>query len=123
MKKLILLLCLALVSCDFNDGSNDDDLVCTAQFVYGLVVTVKDASTGEDLEGVTITAIDGEYEETLMESGPGPVVYLGAGERPGNYTLTIQKEGFQTIVSTFINVTADVCHVVPQELSFNLQPN
>jgi len=124
MKKLFLfVLCspfLLASTCD----DDDDQIVCTQQFVYGLNVVVLDASTGNPLvEGVTVEATDGSYHETL-ELIPGlEYLFAGAGERVGTYTITITKEGFQTYISPQIVVTANVCHVNPQSLTVNLQSN
>ncbi|NBL65453.1 hypothetical protein GV828_09605 [Flavobacterium sp. NST-5] len=120
MKKIILLLIVLTLGC-----SNDDDnqRYCTEEFVFGLEVTVKNAETGANLqEGVTVVATDGNYSETLELAYYGLSTFLGAGERRGNYTLTVTKAGFQTYVSQPINVTADECHVITERVTVELQP-
>ena len=42
-----------------------DGVACTTQFVYGLVVTVKDTSTDQTVCDAVVTAISGSYRETL----------------------------------------------------------
>ena len=42
-----------------------------------------------------------------------PGGYLGAGERAGTYTLTVDADGFETAVIEDIVVDADICHVIP----------
>ena len=125
MKKLFLLFAFApllmILSCE-ND--NDDQIVCTQEFVYGLNVIVLDATTGNPLvEGVTVEATDGSYHETLQLVPGLEYSFTGAGERVGTYTVTITKEGYQTYTSSPIIVTRNVCHVITQSLTVNLQSN
>lgn len=124
MKKIFLLLActpfLLATTCD-----DDDDIYCTEEAKAGLNITIKDAVTNEILStGVTVIAQDGTYTETL-ELFPGleEFVFIGAWERVGNYTITVSKEGYQTYISEQIVVTADVCHVIPEQLIVELQPN
>ncbi|MCF6131369.1 carboxypeptidase-like regulatory domain-containing protein [Flavobacterium wongokense] len=123
MKKLFLLaFCLPLfISCE---SSDDDQIVCTQEFVYGLNVVVLDAATGQPLiEDVEVKATDGSYHEILHTNFGMEYTFLGAGERIGNYTVTVTKEGYQTYTSSPIAVPANVCHVVPQSLTVNLVSN
>ena len=45
-----------------------------------------------------------------LEVQPG--VYVGAGERAGTYTLTVEAEGFEPVTIEDIVVEADECHVI-----------
>jgi hypothetical protein len=124
MKKIILLLActpfLLATTCD-----EEDDIVCTQEAKAGLNITVKDAVTNVILStGVTVTAQDGMYTETLeVLDGDDSAVFIGAWERQGTYIVTVSKEGYQTFISSPIQVTADECHVIPQLLNVALQPN
>lgn len=90
-----------------------DGVICTLQFVYGVNVTVTDEN-GEPVSGATLTLTEGAYSETMMELGDfQPGVYVGAGERAGTYTLTVDADGFETAVIEDIVVDADICHVIP----------
>ncbi len=124
MKKIFLfVLCAPLLMASTCDNENDQ-IVCTTQFVYGLNVFVLDAESGQPLvEGVTVSAVDGNYQENL-ELIPGlEYSFVGAGERTGTYTVTVIKEGYQTFSSTPIVITSDVCHVIPQSLTVNIHSN
>ncbi len=90
--------------------------VCTAQYVYGLTVRVTDENS-DPVVGATLTLTEGEYVEVI----PGPPgtgveleggIYLGAGERPGTYTLTVEKSGFKPVTIENIVIEADECHVI-----------
>ena len=124
MKKIFLLLActpfLLATTCD-----DDDDIYCTQEAKAGLNFTVKDAVTDEVLStGVTVVAQDGTYTETLeLFPNSDIAVFIGAWERVGTYTVTVSKEGYQTYTLELIVVTADVCHVIPQLVTVNLQPN
>lgn len=124
MKKIFLLLActpfLIAMTCD-----DDDEIYCTQEAKAGLNITVKDAVTDELLStGVTVIAQDGSYTETLEDFPSDEVsVFIGAWERVGTYVVTVSKEGYQTFTSEPIVVTADVCHVIPQLVTLELQPN
>lgn len=124
MKKLfffITLSCLFLLSsCE----DNDDQIVCTDQFVYGLNIIVLDAASGNPIfQDIEVKAVDGTYQE-ILELVPGlEYTFVGAGERAGTYVVTVTKAGFQTFTSAPIVLTRDECHVIPQSLTINLQPN
>src|SRR6218665_1718186 len=127
MKKILLLSLLATAllttSCNSTDDENDP-INCTQEFVSGLHVTVLDNTTGQPLvEGVTATAVDGTYTETLELVTGLENLFIGAGERVGNYTITVTKSGYQTYTSSPITVTRDVCHVITQSLTVNLRSN
>lgn len=124
MRKLYLLFMfvplLLISSCEPN---NEDPIFCTQEFVYGLNVTVNDASTGLPLaEGVVVKAVDGTYQENLYNLVGQDGTFYGAGERIGVYTITVTKEGYHTYTSSPIGVPANVCHVITQSLTVNLQP-
>ncbi|MEO5776947.1 MAG: hypothetical protein ABIQ27_08575 [Flavobacterium sp.] len=125
MKKLFLLFMLTpLLITSSCENDNDDQIVCTAEFVYGLNVIVLDATTGNPLvEGITVEAVDGTYHETLQLVPGLEYAFTGAGERAGTYTVTITKDGYQTYISSPIILTRNVCHVIPQSLTVNLQSN
>ena len=96
------------------------DEACTEEFVFGLVITVNDAATGAGLNQVVITAREPSYSEVLAATTSAGV-YQGAGERVGSYTLTVEKDGYQTVVTDVITVEANECHVITQARTFSLQ--
>ena len=124
MKKLFLLFMLTpLLITSSCENDNDDQIFCTQEFVYGLNVVVLDAISQQPLvEGVQVKAVDGAYQEILYNLSGLEYTFFGAGERIGTYTITVTKEGYQTFTSSPIEVPANVCHVIPQSLTVNLQP-
>ena len=119
MKHLFyVLLLVTLTACQ---QKQDDTINCTEIFVSGLNIKVTDAITGEIIsEGITVLAEDGDYSEELAFTFES---YIGAGERPGNYTITVSGENYTTEVVGPIEVLADECHVIPQNLEIALTPN
>jgi hypothetical protein len=96
MKAILLFTCflgvvLLLGACN-DETLVEPSLPCTAEWVRGLHVEVRDAETGLPAAcGATIIAQDGAYVETLdvfvspcMPRDSAAWAY-GAGERPGDY--------------------------------------
>jgi hypothetical protein len=90
--------------------------------VYGLAVTVQDASTGRRVCDAQVTAVSDSYRETLMAFGsPEDCSYAGAGERAGVYDLSASKAGYATATMSSVRVDADVCHVIPTRVTLELK--
>lgn len=120
MKIMIFCSFLLFLSCTFN---NADEIQCTEEARAGLNITVKNAVTNQVLgNGITVTAKDGNYTETLEFFDANSPVFSGAWERAGTYIVTVSGVGYITFVSGAITVAADECHVIPQQLQVVLQP-
>lgn len=117
---LSILPLLILSTCEEDD---DKQIMCTEEARAGLNVTVS-LGTISSLSGADITVIakDGNYSETLSYYNELDPIFSGAYERPGNYILTVSKEGYQTYISGVISVTRDECHVIPQKIHVTLLP-
>jgi uncharacterized membrane protein len=120
-------LTLAVASCDLVDN---DDVICTDHFEYGLSVAVQDSLTGAPAaSGARLIARDGAYADTATvpagapDSDPDSGVLQAAGERPGTYAVTVEKSGFLTWQRNNVIVAMDDygCHVVPVQLTARLQ--
>ena len=112
---------LVLLSGCYQSGTVEP-IVCTAQFVFGLTVTVVDQSNGDPIaDDATMTIRQGSYEEVVTDSWDGSTM-SGAGERPGTYTITIEHPGYETWTQTGIEITADDCHVIPVLITAQLVP-
>ena len=96
-------------------------MACNLNLVYGLVIVVTDSSSGAPLGGVeTIVEVrDGAYVDTLPPFGPNE--YSGAGERPGTYSVTVQRSGYRVWRRDGIRVREDECHVIPVRVNARLQ--
>lgn len=99
-----------------------DQIVCTASFAYGISVQVQDSVSGAAAaSGARLVLRDGAYVETVDQS-LGGVSLSGAGERPGLYSVTVEKTGYHDWTRTNVRVTADECHVQGVSLTARLQP-
>lgn len=125
MKSKFLATLFTLLICISGCKSDDDfsTITCNEQFVFGINVTLIDATTSNKITtGVTLSIKDGNYEETLM-THDSIDSFWGAGERPGNYIITVTSNNYQTYVSNPIQVLSDECHVITEILEITLQPN
>ena len=115
MLMLVSMMCLLVPGCfRFDDG-----VFCTEIFVSGVNVSVTDEN-GDPISGATLTLTEGDFSETMIELRAGE--YVGAGERAGTYTLTIEAEDFEPVTIDDIVVDADECHVIPVMLEVSLTP-
>ena len=96
-------------------------VACNLNLVYGLTIVVTDSSTGAPLGGVqTVVEVrDGAYMETLPEIFPNE--YSGAGERPGTYSVKVQRPGYRVWQNDGVRVRKDECHVIPVTVNARLQ--
>jgi hypothetical protein len=115
-----ILIALGAAGCESSRWS--DGVACTAQFVYGLAVTVQDKAAGQRICDAEVVAVTGSFRETLPAFGPPEsCTYAGAGERPGVYELRASKPGFQLATVTGIRVYADQCHVIPARVTIEME--
>jgi len=121
MKSLVLSLFILCAGC-FCNGDDDELVICTQQFVYGLQVSVTNAATNSGItDGIVVIATDGDYNEELMNH-PNSDNFVGAGERPGNYIISVtgvQYESFTTDV-ILVEMTDDGCHVDTEIVNIGL---
>lgn len=120
MRNKLLAGVLAITLTSGCDDVFDPGPACTADFRYGLNITVRDGSGAPAAQGSIGIARDGDHEETLEVIGAETMA--GAGERPGTYDVTISKTGYITWSAESVTVTADECHVIPVTLQANLVP-
>jgi hypothetical protein len=109
-----LLLLLAFVgACRMPD-------MCTLNYVYGLNIYVSDRSTQASLvDGSTVVvASDGSFVDTVTAFAG---TFNTAGERPGRYTVTAERLGYQKWTQANVVVRDDGCHVEPVSLHARLQ--
>jgi hypothetical protein len=100
--------------------------LCTTEARAGIQVNVRDALTGDPAaEGAIAYAQDGAYVDTLhaLPTLPPqlPLTLVGVFERPGVYTVVVQKAGYREWRRTNVVVTADECHVITVTLEARLE--
>lgn len=103
-------------------GGNPFGGSCTTEFVYGVTVTVLDADTGDPIaDGATLTIRDSGYVEVVAQSFDGRTL-SGAGERPGRYSLGVERAGYQEWTQDGVVVIRGDCHVTPASTEARLSP-
>jgi hypothetical protein len=109
--RMVGLFSLVLGSCGI---LSSEDTVCTSISVPALRVSVVDSLTASPIDGVPIKvlAVDGVFRDSIVSTS-FRYAHL-AHERPGTYSLEVSGPGYRTWLQERIEVTTDVCHVVPQ---------
>jgi hypothetical protein len=99
---------------------------CDTGIAPAIVVEVRNANTGEPAAaGALGTVRDGTYMDSLYQysfAGAVPLSLAGADERPGTYTVTIEKAGYETWTVTGVTVGDSNCHVETVNLTAELAP-
>lgn len=121
LSAILFLTVLPAVECDLpNPFIPDDGQVCTTLYAYGISAQVTDDATGDPINNAVLTLTDGDYSEVMQAFPPGG--YVGAGERPGNYTLTIEVPGVATGTIDDLDLGFDGCHVIGVALDIRVSP-
>lgn len=97
---------------------------CTPSIEPAITVTVSDAQTGTPLKA-TIIVKDGNFQEELKLRGvtaAGQIIYGGAFERLGVYTVITSRDGYETFVIEEVKVDQDECHVITRNIKVALKP-
>ena len=98
-----------------------DSRFCTGEFVYGVSVEAMDSTTSEPVtEGLTGTLVDAGHTEVMEVIGNRLV---GAGERPGNYSITVSALGYEAWNRSGIEVHSGDCHVTTVHMQARLTPS
>jgi hypothetical protein len=106
-----------------------DPVVCTANFKFGINITVVDSATAEPPSEATLLATSGTFTDSVgprapvqtVANGPLVLVLSTAGERAGLYSVTVRSPGYRDWTRTGVRVTADECHVRSVSLTARLQ--
>tara|TARA_Y100000296_G_scaffold82291_1_gene111179 strand:- start:684 stop:1448 length:765 start_codon:yes stop_codon:yes gene_type:complete len=127
------------IKVDINEQTADDeytltisDLVdeggvaCTATVEDGLLLSVTDQTTQMPIAcGVTASVTEEAYSETVMVDDTDCVdddLIAMLEERPGFYSLTVQKQGYQDYQVDNVGIGKDLCHVLTREFNVELIP-
>jgi hypothetical protein len=119
---VIFVSAVAAAACSSAGPSGPGSIACTAQFVYGLAVTVQDKASSQRLCDAEVVAVSGSYRETLRVFGAADsCTYSGAGERAGVYEVQATRAGFQVATVSDVRVAADECHVIPATVTMVME--
>jgi hypothetical protein len=113
----------AACSGDLVSGQSEIPVSCTANFVYGVRVTVTDSTNGlapTSIAKVVVRDVNGTYADS-GQTNTTFNMYLGAGERAGTYRVSVTAPGYRDWSVSPITVTRNTCHVNPVGLTAVLQ--
>lgn len=104
----------------------EEEGACLLNVVNGIEVTPVNEFGNPVSDSVTAVIIDGSYIDTLrtFHSNTGELLYpmmYGATERPGNYTLLITSDYFETYLESNIIVSSTSCHVITETINVQLK--
>lgn len=121
MNRIALLACGVLLPATLSGCDILDPGACTTDVHPGIVVQVRDAATQEPaVSGATGVISDGSYTEELQSLSVNLLELVGALERAGTYTVTIDKPGYQQWKQERVRVRDGRCHVQTVTLQANL---
>lgn len=97
---------------------------------FAVEMTPFDVETGDHLYGPLRGAVvDGDYVDSLQASawqvtdtGLVPGSFSAAWNRPGTYTLTIERDGYRPFSGSGLRAIRDVCGVAPVSIKVELVP-
>lgn len=123
-QRLALRALLALGSAAALSGCDIVGVACTDELRFSVMVTVRDAATGEPAaRGATGRS---EHESgTITEFSASGGLHLDGNwnrELPGSHTITIRKPGHLTQVA-HADVDADRCHVKTETVEVEIAPD
>ena len=124
MRRAALGVCLfvlaAAAACE--RASDPDPVICTAIAVSSLNVTVRDVATSARVCDAAVTAVLGGATFELRRSGSAEAcTYAGPEERAGVFEVRVSRAGYAPAVVSNVQVGADVCHVIPVQLTVDLR--
>jgi hypothetical protein len=119
---------LMLGGCDFLRLT--DPVMCPGVISRAIEVEVRDARSGQPAaHGAVGIAQEGDFVDSLRVVGwmstPSPeaaVLLGGVEERPGVYSVRVEKQGYLPWARTGVAAREGVCGVMTARLQANLEP-
>lgn len=126
-----LALLLASLGCashgDDNDAPTGGGVLCPLWIAPGIMIEVRDVVTGMPAacgsSGKAESAGLIEPLETGVDCAATPdFLYLSGIDRPGTYTVTIERPGYQAWIRGGIEVVGGVCGLITVQMRADLVP-
>lgn len=114
MNRIALLACGVLLPATLAGCDVLDPGICTTDVQPAIVVQVRDAATqAPAASGATGVVRDGSFTDPMqpLDLGENALELRGALERPGTYTVTIDKPGYRQWEQQGVRVRDGSCHV------------
>lgn len=93
---------------------------CTAEGKHGIIVRVRDAATGAGICDAVVVVRDGAYNARLT---PVACSYVGAGERPGVYSVEVLHPLYvrRDLAGVAVADGGTCDHVITREIAIDLE--
>lgn len=118
---LLLVVTVTLLVSACSDTSHRDEIVCTTQLVPGIVIEIRDASSGASIaETAEGEAIDQDGVQYAFEAVGDSVAT--AYEAPGVFVVNVRHDGYVDWSVGGVLVESDECHVITEFLTAFLEP-
>lgn len=114
MSKHALWLALSLLACSC---SGDEGVDCNPVLRWSVIVRVVDAAGEPVADAVVKYSLEGLPERSCMSTTDG--TYYCAQEEQGRFVITAVRGDERG--EARVNVRADVCHVVPENVTLTLE--
>ena len=106
-------------------GCGTDPVLCTDSIEPAITVRALEAGTGQNVtDGAQGTVSEDTYVDSLrpahFDAAQRVLLLRAADERPGTYGLFLERDGYQSVSLSGIEVTMGECHVntVPVNVTF-----
>jgi hypothetical protein len=100
---------------------------CYSELVYGVGVSIVDASTGLPITHGTgkVVVSEGAYADSVVftEDERCSNTAALAGERPGVYTVEVVLDGYRRFIESDVRVRDGECHVSTAHVVARMQPD
>lgn len=103
---------LALFACE-------EELACTDLYAFSVTATVASAGGGALENVVGSYTVDGGEAKACEDFGQGD--FVCGGEEKGHFVVTFEADGHEAQTQE-VDVAADECHVIGEQLAFELEP-
>jgi hypothetical protein len=112
---------LVLAACGTEPGA------CAGSIVPGITVLAVAAGSGDNVtHGVRGTVSEGTYVDSLRPAGfdmeQRVLLLRAADERPGTYDVFVERDGYQAVSLSPVEVTVGECHVNTVPVSVTMVP-
>ena len=122
-RKTVSAVVVGVILAGCESATEPTDPACTAIAISSLNVTVRDRATSQRLCDASVVAVQAGTTHELRLVGTSPsCAYAGPEEVPGAFELRVGRAGYSSVVVPNIQVGRDECHVIPVQVTVDLQP-
>ena len=121
---------LCMLGCAVASGCNLADVSCPQIAAPAVLLQIREAGTGfPAADGARGIVQDGTYSDSLRvvawepPAAPDTKLYMAAAfDRPGTYSVTLEKQGYQTFQQAGVVVGTNECGTEQAQITVMLVP-